>query len=156
MPLFPFPSFIFSFSSDCKKRWSLYSNQNNDVPPLNYCVKEKATTAVSRIQCVMDHLGHSIPIFSVVLNFAILAQLAFYRKLFSQRALWLLKMTRYQCKLWHRELSTSSSLEKQEHYVGQSKEKQKRCCGHIALHINCIFSIKLILLSLLFSYCVLG
>lgn len=92
----------------------------------------------------------------MVVNSAVVAQLAFYRKLFSPEALWLLKMTKYQQNLWHTELRTSSSLEKQENYVGQSKEKQKHCCGHIALYINCIFSINLFHLSLLFRYCVLG
>lgn len=72
------------------------------------------------------------------------------------KELWLLKLTKYKCKLWYRELSTSSSLEKQGNYLEQSKEKQKHCCGHIALNINCIFSINLFHLRLLFRYCVIG
>lgn len=93
---------------------------------------------------------------SVVVHFAILAQLVFYKKTVFPKELWLLKLTKYKCKLWYRELSTSSSLEKQGNYLGQSKEKQKRCCGHIALNINCIFSINLFHLNLLFRDCVIG
>lgn len=93
---------------------------------------------------------------SVVVHFAILAQLVFYKKTVFPKELWLLMLTKYECKLWYRELSTSSSLEKQENYLGQSKEKQKHCCGHIALYINCIFSIHLLHLRLLCRYCVIG
>lgn len=139
MPLFLFPFFIFSFASDCKKRWSLYSDQNNDVPSLNDCVKEKATIAVSRVQCVTDHLGSYCSHSLCGVEFCNHGPACLLQITVSQKALWLLKITRYQWKLWHRELSTSSSLGKQEHYVGQSKEKQKHCCGHIVLYINCIF-----------------